>query len=125
VSRSTAVQVRSARDVGPTNPRGRPAFDYKAWLSALLSHKNHQSAFKRALFRDTHPHFMTATKHAAAYAEGLPVQPTVDLTPQQPTQLTAQQLLEAIPRLVNVLPGDAQGKAKLLKAIVVEASLVE
>jgi hypothetical protein len=91
----------------------------------LLSQKNHQSAFKRALFKDTHPHFMSATKHAAAYAEGLPIQPTVDLTPQQPAQLTASALLDAIPRLLGILPGNAQHKVKLLEALEVTGEIVD
>jgi hypothetical protein len=52
-----------------------------------------------------------AIKLAASYAHGLPIQPTVDLTPKEHAHLTAQQLIEALPRLVSVLPGDAMLKA--------------
>jgi hypothetical protein len=65
-----------------------------------------------------------AIKLAASYAHGLPVQPTVDLTPREPTHLTAQQLAEALPRLVSVLPKEAELKAKLLLAIETDAEIV-
>jgi hypothetical protein len=65
-----------------------------------------------------------AIKLAASYAHGLPIQPTEDLTPREPAHLTAQQLIEALPRLVSVLPGDAGFKAKLLLAIETDAEIV-
>lgn len=68
---------------------------------------------------------LKALQIAASYAEGLPVQPTVDLTPREPAHLAASALLEAIPRLLGILPGNAQSKAKLLAAIEVEADVVE
>lgn len=68
---------------------------------------------------------LKALQIAASYAEGLPVQPTVDLTPREPAHLAAGALLDAIPRLLGILPGNAQSKAKLLAAIEVEADVVE
>jgi hypothetical protein len=106
------------------NPRGGKAFEYKVWLSALLSHKHHQSAFKRAMFKDSHPHFMTATKHAAAYVHGLAVQPTVDLTPKAPAHLAGIQLAEALPRLVGLLPGSSKTKAELLAAVEADYEII-
>jgi hypothetical protein len=66
-----------------------------------------------------------AMQFAASYAEGLPVQPTVDLTPQAPAHLTGIQLAEALPRLVGLLPGKAQDKARLLEAIEADYEVVE
>jgi len=102
---------------------GRRSTAYKAWLSRLLSEKTHQAAFRRAITKDKHPHFMAATKHAAAYAEGLPVQPTVDLTPKEPAHLAAQQLAEALPRLVALLGGG--DRVRVLQALEVDGSVVE
>jgi hypothetical protein len=65
-----------------------------------------------------------AFKVLASYAHGLPVQPTVDLTPREPASLTAQQLIEAVPRLLSILPGDAILKAKLLRAVEVDGDIV-
>jgi hypothetical protein len=65
-----------------------------------------------------------AIKLAASYAHGLPVQPTVDLTPREPAHLTAQQLIEALPRLLSVLSGDAILKAKLLRTVEVDGDIV-
>jgi hypothetical protein len=68
---------------------------------------------------------LVAIKLAASYDIGLPTQPTVDLTPQQPAQLTASALLDAIPRLLGILPGNAQHKAKLLEALEVTGEIVD
>jgi hypothetical protein len=122
VKRATATKVRESRAIGPLRREDGPRSEgYRTWLSALLSQKQHQAAFRRAITKDRHPHFMMATKHAAAYAIGLPVQPMVDLTPREPVSLTAGQLLDALPRLVQVLPG----AARVLQAIEVTGGVVD
>jgi hypothetical protein len=122
MTRGTAVQVRTRRRVVPEwSKSGERSAEYQVWLRALLQAKGHRSAFKTALTHDKHPHFAFATKHAAAYAIGLPVQPMVDLTPREPVSLTATQLVDALPRLVRVLPG----AAKVLQAIEVSGSVVD
>jgi hypothetical protein len=45
---------------------------------------------------------LKAIQLAASYAEGLPVQPTVDLTPEQPVFLTASELVAIARRLQAV-----------------------
>jgi len=66
-----------------------------------------------------------AMKLASAYAAGLPVQPTVDLTPREPAHLTAEQLAGALPRMIGLLPGHARDKAKLLEALDADYEVVE
>ena len=66
-----------------------------------------------------------AIKLAAAYAEGLPIAPTVDLTPREPAHLTAEQLAEALPRMVGLLPDAALHKIKLLEALETDYRIVE
>jgi len=66
-----------------------------------------------------------AIKLAASYAVGLPVQPVQDVTPREPAHLAANALLEAIPRLLGILPGAMQDRARLLKAIEVESGIVD
>jgi hypothetical protein len=67
---------------------------------------------------------MTATKHAAAYAIGLPVQPTVDLTPEKKHERAAGDLLAAIPQILGVLGVSIAERAKLLQAVAVDAEIV-
>ena len=66
-----------------------------------------------------------AIQLATSYAEGLPVQPTVDLTPREPASLTAEQLAGALPRMIGLLPGHARDKAKLLEALDADYEVVE
>jgi hypothetical protein len=66
-----------------------------------------------------------AIQLAASYAEGLPIQPTVDLTPQQPAHLAAVQLLDALPRLLEILPSTAKHKAQMLEALEVDGAVVD
>lgn len=68
---------------------------------------------------------LKAIQIAASYDVGLPVQPTVDLTPREPAHLTGLQLAEALPRLVGLLPGKAQDKARLLEAIEADYEMIE
>lgn len=67
---------------------------------------------------------LKAIQIAASYDVGLPVQPTVDLTPREPAHLTSVQLAEALPRLVGLLPGTVQGKAALLAALETDDDVV-
>jgi hypothetical protein len=46
-----------------------------------------------------------------------------DVTPQEPARLAATSLLEAIPRLLGILPGAAD-KVKLLQAIEADSEIV-
>lgn len=125
MSRSTARQRQESSAVEAVISRpGRRPPEYRQWLSRLLSEKQHRSAFQRAVTKDKHPHFMTATKHAAAYAIGLPVQPMVDLTPKEPAHLTGLQLAEALPRLVGLLPGSSKTKAELLAAVEADYEII-
>ena len=66
-----------------------------------------------------------AMQLALSYAIGLPVQPTVDLTPREPAHVAASALIDAIPRLLGILPGNAHSKAKLLEALEVEGEIVD
>lgn len=68
---------------------------------------------------------LKALQIAASYAHGLPVQATIDLTPQEPAVMAASALLEAIPRLLAILPGGSADKVKLLQGIEVDGEVVE
>jgi len=126
MAKAAAAEVREVSAVeAHIGTPGRRTSAYRAWLSRLLSEKNHQSAFKRAITKDTHPHFINATKHAAAYAEGLPTQPIQDVTPQAPAHIAATALLEAIPRLLGILPRSVEAKARLLAVLSTDGEEVE
>jgi hypothetical protein len=68
---------------------------------------------------------VSAIKLAAAYAAGLPVQPTVDLTAREPAHLAVAALIEAIPRLLGILPGAMQQRVRLLEALEAESEVVD
>jgi hypothetical protein len=63
---------------------------------------------------------LKAVELAAKYVEPV-ISAVVDLTPREPASLTAGQLLDALPRLVRVLPG----AAKVLEAIEVTGGVVD
>lgn len=46
-------------------------------MASILADKRHTKAFEEIAYNPDHPGFMKATQHAAAYAIGLPIQPTV------------------------------------------------
>ena len=61
---------------GPRPGSGRKPNEYKAWLGKLLDSPEHRAAFEREIQgQGTDKGFAFATKHAAAYAKGLPAQP--------------------------------------------------
>lgn len=72
---SVPKQQRGLRRGNPGNKGGgdKPQ-TYKLWLKHLLSSEKHRKEFTAVIEDKDHPKFMIATEHAAAYAEGKPVQ---------------------------------------------------
>lgn len=59
----------------PGNKGGRGTLGaYRIWLKTLVDSPKHRAEFQRILEDGDHPQFIPATKHAAAYAVGLPTQ---------------------------------------------------
>ena len=101
---------------------GRKPFEYREWLRGLLHDPRHQRAFHTVLTNPKHPHFIAATKHAAAYAEGLPIQPTVDLTPPDRRVLPVAEILAVLGGTTQ--PPERAARLKMLEAIEVDAEVV-
>lgn len=98
---------------------GTPPVEYRIWLAALLRSPRHQMAFKRVIENEEHPGFLTATKHAAAYAHGLPIASVEvkDITPPAPLTQVAERVLTALPALLTLLPAAQSAQARQLAAI--------
>lgn len=98
---------------------GTPPVEYRIWLAALLKSPRHQMAFKRVLEDENHVGFIAATKHAAAYAHGLPIQSVEvkDTTPAPPLAAVAERVLGALPALLHVLAPDQAARARVVAAI--------
>jgi len=60
---------------------------------------------------------IAAVKLAASYTEGLPVARVEDVTPRPAGELTADAVLEALPRILGAMAGGAAAKAKALEAV--------
>lgn len=85
---------------------------YKTWLASLLHSPKHQKEFVAVIENADHPAFIPATKHAAAYAHGLPIQAVQvqDTTPRNALagEALAELLLHALPLLLQGRPALAQ-----------------
>ena len=94
---------------------------YKIWLGAMLDSEKHRKAFAKALEDEKSPQFIAATKHAAAYAHGMPTQAieVKDTTPDR--EMTGEEIgrrvLATLPGLIQTLPRDVQERAQLLAAL--------
>lgn len=94
---------------------------YKLWLASLIESEKHRLEFTAVMENKDHPAFMAATKHAAAYAVGMPTQ-TIEVRPADPdADLTGEavrsRLLTAIPILLQMLPGNALERATFLAGL--------
>ena len=101
--------------------RGRDGLgnEYRVWLASALKERRHQTAFLGVLRNPKHPQFIAATKHAAAYAHGLPLQSVVvaDVTPPAPISEVLPRLVQALPALVAALQPAQAVRAQLVAAI--------
>lgn len=120
-SQPVPSQQRGLKRGGTTPPGGSKPQTYKMWLAHLLTSEKHRQAFTATLEDASHPQFLAATKHAAAYAHGMPTQAieVKDTTPDR--EMTGedvrQRLLGSIPILLQTLPGDAMERAKFLAGL--------
>lgn len=108
-----AQQRGLRRDGNPGNKGGGPTSQvYKTWLASLLHSPKHQKEFVAVIQNADHPAFIPATKHAAAYAHGMPVQSVQvqDTTPPKALagEALAELLLHALPLLLQGRPALAQ-----------------
>jgi len=60
---------------------------------------------------------IAAIKLASSYTEGLPVARVEDVTPRPAGELTAEAVLDALPRILGAMAGGAAAKAKALEAV--------
>ena len=130
MAKRSGVQVRDAAIVAAeiSKPGPRPDW-YREWLGRLLREKRHKSAFTRAITKDRHPAFMPATKHAAAYAIGLPVQPTMDVTPPEYKAAPVVAILAALgdpqARALVAQHPELGARTRMLDAVEVEGIVVD
>lgn len=141
---ATPSQLRGLRRGNPGNKGGgTPPWAWRDACRAALVQGNADVVLRKIISGDLHEEIgqskdgepiygvtknadrLKAMQLAASYAVGLPVQPTVDLTPRPAAEMTATALLEAIPRLLGILPGTAQSKAQALQAVEVQGEVVE
>ena len=109
-SQPVPSQQRGLKRGGTTPPGGSKPQTYKLWLAHLLTSERHRKEFTATIQDASHPHFMAATKHAAAYAHGLPTQ-VIELPAQNPDAvLTGEQIAERVwqrlEQLAQVAPQD-------------------
>ena len=105
-------------------PGGVPT-GYRFYMRDIIDSKQHRDEFRRVMENADHPAFMAATKHAAAYAEGLPVQRVeVQDSPQEAEsgETRFARLAAAVPLLLMLMPGDQ--RAQMLKQLRAKEEIV-
>jgi hypothetical protein len=122
VPKPLALVKQNTGNLRQGNPGNRGGGDkpktYKLWLASLLDSEKHRKEFAATMEDRNTPAFIAATKHAAAYAHGMPTQAieVKDTTPDK--EMTGEdvrrRLLGAVPALIQTLPGNAQERAQLL-----------
>lgn len=110
---TNSESLKNLRRGNPGNKGGgNTSTAYKLWLTSLLQSPKHQKAFVSTIQDPAAPQFLAATKHAAAYAHGLPIQAVQvqDTTPRNALagEALAELLLHALPLLLQGRPALAQ-----------------
>lgn len=126
-SNSVPPQQRGLRRGNPGNKGGvgGPSKPYRIFLADLLASEKHREAFKQTIEDKDSPAFMAATKHAAAYTEGLPTQAieVKDTTPDK--EMTGEDIMRRVLRSIPILLQSATPPERaLLLAGIQEAETV-